>query len=456
MINVDFILKATAGKPQNINYGINTSQISIDSRRIKSEEIFIALKGENFDGHNFVSEAFNKGASLAIVEEIPSNCDDKPLIVVESTELALKELAKSWRDSFDGLKVAAITGSNGKTTTKEMTYSILSVKNNVLKNSGNFNNHIGLPLTLLKLKNSHELCVIELGMNDFGEIKELARIANPDVGAITNIGRAHLEKLGSIEGVAKAKGELVENFSIDNTFCVNADDPFVMQIAEKASSKKIFYGLHSKESFIKIENIDQNDFESITFDINICGNTASTRIRGIGVHNVLNALCASTISYALGCTMEEIQAGLERYTPSQMRLEMIESPYGFKIINDAYNANPDSMLMGIRELSRHKEQNRVFAVLGDMLELGESSKNQHENIGKELSESNIDFVITVGEQARYISSALNVGSKGRHVKNHEEASKLLLEIAKPGDVVLIKGSRGMKMENVIQNLYKVS
>ncbi len=457
MIDINFILNATKASANRIDNGIKINSVSIDSRRIKKGGLFIALKGDNFDGHNFIEESFQKGAACAIVEKIPSNSnlEDKPLFIVDSTQKALTQLAKSWRNSFSDLKVVAITGSNGKTTTKEMTNSILSVNNNVLKNSGNFNNHIGLPLTLLKLNSNHKLCVLELGMSDFGEIAELASIANPDIGAITNIGRAHLEKLGSLEGVAKAKGELVENFNMNNTFCVNADDPLVLEIAKKTNSKKIFFGLDSKESHIKVENLDQQGFESITFNLRLDGKTASTRIRGIGRHNILNALCASTIAYSLGCPLDEIQAGLERYIPSQMRLEVIESPYGFKIINDAYNANPDSMLKGIEELGRYKTKNNVFAVLGDMLELGESSKKQHEYIGKELSRSKIDFVITVGNHSRYIIEGLNGSAKGHHAKDHEEACKLLLEMAKPGDVVLIKGSRGMKMENVIQYLYKV-
>lgn len=454
MIDINFILNAIKGQHTNIDKDIKINSVSIDSRRIKKNDLFIALKGDNFDGHDFIEEAFQKGACCVIAEKITNNLENKPLIKVKSTQNALMQLAKNWRNSFSDLKIAAITGSNGKTTTKEMTYSILSVDNNVLKNSGNFNNHIGLPLTLLKLDKKHKICVLELGMNDFGEIRELTNIANPDVGTITNIGRAHLEKLGSVEGVAIAKAELVENFDMDKTFCVNADDPHILKIAEKTKSKKIFYGLDSTDSFIKIYNIKQQDFESLTFDMEIEGKSVSTRIRGIGRHNILNALCASTISYTLGCTLNEIQAGLERYIPSQMRLEVIESPYGFKIINDSYNANPDSMQKGIEELGRYKKDNKVFAVLGDMLELGKSSIEQHKNIGREISRSKIDFVITLGEQSKYIIDGLNGSAKGCHVKNHEEASKLLLELARPGDVVLIKGSRGMKMENVIQKLFE--
>ncbi|MGH7884187.1 MAG: UDP-N-acetylmuramoyl-tripeptide--D-alanyl-D-alanine ligase, partial [Thermodesulfobacteriota bacterium] len=293
MFDINFIILATGGEPVNINERTEVRSFSTDSRRIKDKEIFIALEGDNFDGHEFIEEAFDKGASFAIVEKIPNHLAGKPYIRVKSTETALSKLAKNWRNSFKNLKVAAITGSNGKTTTKEMAYSILSVNNTVLKNSGNFNNHIGLPLTLLKLNKDHEICVIELGMSSFGEIRELTSIADPDIGAITNIGRAHLEKLGSVEGVAEAKSELVENFDMNKTFCVNLDDPFIIKIAEKTKSKKIYYGLSSKDSLIKIYDIEQEDFQSIKFNMKIRGERTSIRMRGIGRHNVSNALCAS-------------------------------------------------------------------------------------------------------------------------------------------------------------------
>lgn len=454
MINKQFILEATGGELKKNTVLPDGLSFSIDSRSIRKDEVFIALKGDNFDGHDYIKEAFNKGASAAIAEHVPEGVYDKPVIKVRSTEKALRDLAQSWRNSFSDLKLVAITGSNGKTTTKEMTHSILSVSNNVLKNSGNFNNHIGLPLTLLKLEKAHNMCVLELGMNDFGEIRNLTEICIPDTGAITNIGRAHLEKLGSVDGVAKAKGELVENFGPDNTFCVNADDQRIMKIAENCRAKKIFFGLEYKDSVLKISDIEKLDLQSIKFRIQVEGKSADTRIRGIGSHNIMNALCASTIAYSLGCGLHEIQAGLERYSPSQMRMEVIETPFNFSIINDSYNANPESVSKSIEELSTYKKDNKLIAILGDMLELGEASEREHENIGKKLSSSKIDYVITMGEKSKSILKGINGSLAGFQAENHAQASRLLLEIAGPGDVVLIKGSRGMKMENIIQNLYK--
>lgn len=457
MLSRELILKATDGEIISDRENPEVSSVSIDSRRIKKNQLFIAIKGDNFDGHDFLDEAFERGATSAIVEKIPENkkiYEGKLLIRVSSTEKALADLAKEIRHSNKNLKLAAITGSNGKTTTKEMTYSILSVNHNVLKNTGNFNNNIGLPLTLLNLEKNHEMCVVELGMNDFGEIRYLTDIADPDIGAITSIGRAHLEKLGSIEGVAKAKGELVEKFGSDNIFCVNIDDPRILSISRNIDCKKIHFSLDSKQAEIHASDIKRNGFESMNFKIHVNDQTASLRLRGIGKHNILNSLCASSIAHAMGCSIEEIQAGLERYIPTQMRLEVLETPQGFTVLNDSYNANPDSMIKGIEELVTYRNKNKVIAVLGDMLELGAKSIEEHRKLGQYLSKSKVDVVLALGKESQYIIEGLNGSSKGFYLENHEEAAKLLKELAVPGDVVLVKGSRGMKMEKVIQNFYK--
>ncbi|HEY7535579.1 MAG TPA: UDP-N-acetylmuramoyl-tripeptide--D-alanyl-D-alanine ligase, partial [Thermodesulfobacteriota bacterium] len=345
--------------------------VSTDSRKIRNDELFFALCGTNFDGHDFVIEALEKGAKGAVIERpVLSTPNEKVLIKVSSTLRSLGDLASIWRKSFANLKLAAITGSNGKTTTKEMVSSILSLRFSVLKNAGNFNNLIGLPLTLLKLKESHNAAVLELGMSDFGEIKRLAEISLPDVGAITNIGRAHIEKLGGIEGVAKAKAELVEAFTEHNTFVINMDDPWVKKIGESTKCHKITFGINSTQNFISAKNIESIEFSAVRFKMIVGEEELDIRIRGIGLHNVMNALCAAGIALSFRCNTDEIQAGLERFTPPYMRLEVMDTPLGFKIINDTYNANPESMRRGIEELARLKGKGRAIAVLGDMLELG--------------------------------------------------------------------------------------
>ena len=330
---------------------------------------------------------------------------------------------------------------------------VLSVKNKTLKTTGNLNNQIGLPLTLLKLDKSHKICVSEIGMNDFGEISYLTGIAEPDIGAITNIGRAHLEKLITVEGVAKAKGELVEDFNSSNTFIVNTDDKHIRALAENIDCNQITYSLEGKEADIHAENIETGSLESIKFDLVIRGKSIPVKLKGIGTHNVMNALCASGIAFSLGYTLEDIRDGFENYRPVDMRLEVIETPQGFKIINDSYNANPDSMSSALRELSGLKNGNRIIAVLGDMLELGENRALEHKNIGEFIKTLNIDMVITYGDLSKNINESLGSLVANRHVDTHEQAAQVLMENAGDSDIVLLKGSRGMQMENTIKYLY---
>lgn len=453
MLGLDFVLNSTNGKLVSGGNGITFSGVSTDSRNLSPGEIFFALKGENYDGHEYVDEAIKKGAGGAVIEANSIAHDSgKLLIRVPSTLRALGDLACEWRKSFPQLRLAAITGSNGKTTTKEMTWSILSLKYKTLKNTGNFNNLIGLPLTLFKLDASYRAAVVELGMNDFGEIRRLAEIALPDTGAITNIGRAHLEKLGGIEGVAKAKGELVEGFTGENVFVVNADDARTVEIARKTDCKKITYGIKSAGADITAKDIRLDGFTGIGFLMTTEYGEFPVRIKGIGMHNVMNALCSAGIALSLGCGKDEIAEGLGNFNPGYMRLEVIESASGFRVINDTYNANPDSMRSAVDELMSHKGEGRAIAVLGDMLELGEKSGSEHHGLGEYLSASGVDFVIACGNFGRAVLEGTGEGPGGFYASSHEEAANIVREIARPGDLVLVKGSRGMRMEEVTKKL----
>lgn len=453
MLGLDFVLNSTSGKLVSGGSGITFSGVSTDSRNVSPGEIFFALRGENFDGHEYVDEAMKKGAAGAVIEGNSVAQDGRKLLIrVPSTLRALGDLACEWRKSFPELKLAAITGSNGKTTTKEMAWSVVSRKYKTLRNTGNFNNLIGLPLTLFKLDGSYEAAVVELGMNDFGEIRRLAEIAHPDTGAITNIGRAHLEKLGGIEGVARAKGELVEGFTGENVFVVNADDPRTVEIARKTDCKKITYGIKSGGADISAKDIRQDGFSGIDFLMTTGSGQIPIRIKGIGMHNVMNALCASGIALSLGCGMDEILEGLGSFTPGYMRLEVLESPSGFRVINDTYNANPDSMRSAIDELMSHKGAGGAIAVLGDMLELGEKSESEHYGLGEYLSASGVDYVIACGNFGRAMLEGAGEGSNGFYASSIDEAAKIVNEIARPGDLVLVKGSRGMRMEEVTKKL----
>jgi UDP-N-acetylmuramoyl-tripeptide--D-alanyl-D-alanine ligase len=365
----------------------------------------------------------------------------------------LGDIAQAWKHHFHGLRVAAITGSNGKTTTKEMASSILSLRNSVLKNSGNLNNLIGLPLSLLRLNGTHNAAVVELGMNEFGEIRRLADITKPDIAAITNIGRAHLERLGNIEGVARAKGELVEDFNKENVFVVNMDDPHVKKIADSVKCEKISYGINSKNVDLSAVDIIREGFSGVRFSLGIKGEKVPVRLKGIGLHNIMNSLCAAGVALSFGCFADEIKDGLERFVPVSMRLEVIDTPYGFRVINDAYNSNPESMRGAIEELMRLKENGRAVAVLGDMLELGDVSELEHKLLGQFLSEWGVDLVITLGRFGESVLEGFGKRERGIYLETHDEAAQFLIEYAKQGDLVLIKGSRGMKMENIIQRLY---
>lgn len=457
MFEKEFIIKSSgckvvAGKPMTEHF----SNISTDSRKTAPGDLFIAIKGDQFDGHDFISEAFEKGAGGVILEHVPEDLKikgDRTIMKAGSTVKALGKIANAWRNRYKGLKVVCITGTNGKTTTKEITASILSTKKNVLKNTGSRNNHLGLPLTLLNLNDSHEVCVAEIAMNDFGEIRELTQIAQPDVGAITNIGRGHLEKMKTLEGVAKAKGEMVEKFDKNNDFIVNMDDPYINKIASGLNCRKISYSLSDKSADIYADNIRSRGTKSISFNLNMNGKSAETEIKGIGTHNVMNALCASGIACSLGYSVEEILEGLKTYSPVSMRLEIIDTHYGFRVINDSYNANPDSMSNALTELSRFKNNNKVIAVLGDMLELGLSSCDEHKGIGRHIRSLNIDLVITYGENSQFINEELKGKVDNLHVKTHEEAAKHIIANAKDKDFILLKGSRGMKMENIIGFLH---
>jgi len=421
-------------------------------------DLFIALVGERFDGHDFIPEAAAKGARGTLVEHPRDpGVEGGIQVQVPSTMKALGQLASEWRKGIGGLRLAAITGSNGKTTTKEMAYSIVSIKHKTLKNEGNLNNEIGLPLTLLNLESDTERAVVELGMNDFGELRRLADIALPDTGAITNIGRAHLEKLGSLEGVARAKAELVEHFTPDNTLVVNSDDPWVVKIASQIDCHKIRVGINAPKSDINALNISTAEPNLIKFDMHMDGGEYPVRINGIGLHNVSNALVAAGIAHSLGSTPEEIQSGLEIFTPQQMRLEVLTTPSGLKLINDTYNANPDSMRRGIEELVRLKNRGKAVAVLGDMLELGKISRTEHSQLGEFAASMGIDAIIAYGEFAENLLSGAR-GTASSRVElllahDHLEAAAMVSTITEPGDLVLIKGSRGMEMENVVSSIF---
>lgn len=458
------LLKVVKGKPlpEGPIEDFLIKGVSIDSREIEPNNLFIAIKGEKFNGHDFIKQAVDKGASCAVIsedilknKEIPyiSSTSGKRAVLVKDTRTALQNIAKWYRDKFK-VKVVAITGTNGKTTTKEMAAEILARKYKVIRSEKSFNNQIGVPLTLLKITPETEVLVLELGMNQPGEIEILSRMTNPDVGLITNIGPAHLEFMESLEKIAQAKFELLDNMDKGGNVILNTDDLWLSKRA-KAEKRKVYtFGLEMKADFMA-KNISQNGNGFFSFSVN---NLIPINLKLLGKHNVYNALAAFTTGSILQVGNEEIKKALESYTPVQLRMELSEVD-GIKILNDSYNANPISMNMALETLGEMKTSGNKIAVLGDMLELGEKSFEYHKKIGEKVAECRIDYLFTLGE----LSSGITQGAKEKGFKSENIFSfkvkksllEGLLEILKPEDVVLFKGSRKMGLEEIVVGLKKL-
>jgi UDP-N-acetylmuramoyl-tripeptide--D-alanyl-D-alanine ligase len=451
VLTVEEIIEATGGELLSEN-SKTFNGVSIDSRTIADDEVFFAIRGERFDGHDFLEAALDKGRG-AIVETRPDlTSKGNVIICVNDTLRSLQDLANFLRRRRN-IPVVAVTGSNGKTTTKEMIYVILSGKYKTLKNEGNLNNHIGLPLSLTRLNPDDEVIVLEMGMNAPGEIRRLCEIAVPSHGVITNIGSAHVGKLGSYDAVRDAKLEIIEGLSVA---IVNADDNFLMQGLEQIKDFKgqIITFAIMNEANIMARNISTTGKGS-EFILEI-KDTESTPV-SLNVHglfNVYNALAASAVCFSLGMSINEIKTALEAYRAFPMRFEVIRRK-GITVINDSYNANPSSMEESIKELVRMCDEGRAVAILGDMRELREFSEYEHRAIGKTVSESGVDIFIAVGEKMS-LAAEESIKAKGRNAgpevinfKDVHEVKKVITDILEQGDTVLIKGSRAMSMERII-------
>lgn len=444
---IEEICLATQGKVHGVRSIDGIKGISTDTRTVKAGALFIPLVGEKFDGHDFIDQAVRNGAAAILSSRldliVPPHVT---LILVEDTLLALHGLARFHRQRFS-IPVIGITGSNGKTTTKDMIGAVLGSRYQVLKTEANYNNEIGLPMTLLQLTAKHEVAVVEMGMRGKGQIRQLAEIALPTLAVITNVGETHIELLGSIQEIAAAKGELLEVLPVSGLAVLNADNPYVVEMAKKAEHRVTLFGLEQGD--IRAENI-QVDGTGMTFLCCSSYGDFSVSLPTVGKHNIYNGLAAIAVGFALGLEAKEIQKGIGSFNASPMRLH-IEDMGGYIVINDAYNASPMSMAAGIDALFE-VAQGRKVAVLGDMLELGEFGVEAHRQIGGKLAVGKIDILVTVGELAAHIVEAAKEQGVTLAVacKDHEEASNALQKMIVPGDTILIKGSRGMKMENMIK------
>ncbi|MDF2569465.1 MAG: murF [Sporomusa sp.] len=444
------VLKATAGRLTNVGGGKFFRGISTDTRTVQPGNLFIALVGERFDGHEFVAQAVSKGAVGVIVSRSVHVSEHAQVIEVKDTLKALQALARFHRKRYH-IPVIGVTGSNGKTTTKDMLAAVLSSRFNVLKTEANFNNEIGLPLTLLKLESGHEVAVVEMGMRARGEIRELTEIAIPTVGVVTNVGETHMEILGSIENIADAKAELVEAIVQDDLVVLNADDPFVRAMQNKAKGRVILYGLN-QGAFVRAENIATGGNGELitTFDCCSPRGTFPVVLHTVGTHNVYNALAAIAVGWELGLKPSEIKKGIASFVSGAMRLEI--KKYGeYTVINDVYNASPLSMAAALNTLA-DIGNGRKIAILGDMLELGDAAIDAHCRIGRQAAEQGVEVVLTVGELSKHIASAAReCGVKvTQSFSRHKEAIEALRDLLKPGDYILLKGSRGMKMETMLE------
>lgn len=433
--------------------------ISTDSRSIRPGEFFWALKGERFDGHDFLREVRDKGASGVVIERgraVPEMNEAMVIIEVDDTLWALGECAAHYRRLYD-IPIVAVTGSNGKTTTKEMIVSTLSTKRQVLKTKGNLNNLIGLPLSLLNLSPKHDVGVVELGMNRRGEIARLTEIVNPAVGVITNIGPVHLEYLKSVEAVAEAKGELFQKMSSQSTAVINNDDPMVEKMSRDFPGEKVTFGMKHPAD-VGAENIKSMGFEGITFDLRIREKTFPIYFPMIGEHNIMNALAAAAAVMAVGEDPEMIVRGLEHFTNLSLRQEVVTVGDTITLINDAYNANPISMQTALKTFSQLKGSASGIVVLGDMLELGGWSIRLHRELGKQVAQSGINHLLLLGNYASAVREGAIAGGISPECivigQDHQQLADILEGLLNQGDWVLVKGSRKMEMEKIVKNFIK--
>ena len=441
-----------------------------DTREIKDKDTYIGFKGEHNDGNIYYEEALKKGAKVCILEkecveniikkeEIEKKYSGASIILVENTIKALQQIA-SYKRSLYNIPVIGITGSVGKTSTKDIIASVLSKKFNVLKTLGNLNSQIGMPLTVLGLK-EHNAMVIEMGMNKRGEISNLTKIANPTVAVITNVGTAHIGNLGSRENILKAKLEILEGLKENDTLVINNDNDMLHNWYEENKKNEenkfniVTFGIENKSDIMPYDIVLSEN--GSTYKIDVDGKTYNVNVLVGGNHFVLNSLCAITIGRLFNIKMEEILDGIANFELTKRRMQVEKNKDKITIINDCYNANYDSMKAAIEYLGKINA-NKKIAVLGDMLELGKFSKELHEKVGEDVAKNNIDVLITVGNLAKDIADkAINEGMSKEKIytcENNQEAIETIKKIAKSGDAILLKASNGLNFQEIFNEICK--
>ncbi|PAE34571.1 UDP-N-acetylmuramoyl-tripeptide--D-alanyl-D-alanine ligase [Bacillus sp. 7884-1] len=432
---------------------IEITGVSIDSRKIEPGNLFIPFKGESSDGHKFVEESLKKGAGAALWQkDVPNPPTHLPILIVEDCLVALQELAREYRKQLP-VKVVGITGSNGKTTTKDMTASLLSTTYKVQKTEGNYNNHIGLPLTVLGLDKDTEIAVLEMGMSGRGEIEFLTKLASPDAVVITNIGESHLLDLGSREGIAEAKLEILHGLKEGGLAVLHGDEPLLMERINKykGNVKVLTFGRNNRNDFYPTEVIQLEHGNRFTIN----ESSENFELPVLGTHNILNALAAMIIANHFDVPFTKMNEGLANVKLTNMRMELVEGSHGEKIINDAYNASPTSMTAAIELVSNLKGYQKIILVLGDMLELGPQEEQYHQQIGEGLNPGKIDLVFTFGKLAEHIAEGAR-SALGKHrvfsYSDKNELIKVLKQHVNNESLVLVKASRGMRLEEIVTAL----
>lgn len=458
-LTIKEVIQATKGIYLHNQFNISIKGVSTDSRTIKENDLFVPLAGPNFDGHDFIRQAIEKGAAAALCElnkkaKVDGLVNEK-IILVDNTQLALLSLATYYRNLFD-IPFVAVTGSVGKTTTKEMIAEILKTRFEVLKTPGNLNNEIGLPLTLFKLDEFYDIGVVELGMSGLGEIRRMVNVVKPKVSVITNIGITHIEKLGSKQNIAQAKMEILEPLTEKDVAILNADSIELWNAKNAIIPKVIFFGQGRGD--IRVKNIISDD-NGIKFDIYGCYGEMTFKVSLPGIHNVNNALAAIAVGFEMGLTKDEIQMGLQKLKLPEMRLQFKKSFLGADIIDDAYNASPDSMKAALELLYQRGRGKKKAAVLGDMLELGKLANKAHFEIG-EYAAKRADIIIAIGNYSESLKQGAlkgKIDSKCVHTfPTVEHASSQIKRLVEDSDIILVKASRGMKLEQITQLLVRRS
>lgn len=436
---------------------LTVTHVFTDSRKPDPGALFIPLVGERFDGHAFIGAALEGGAAGCFTQrERESYLPGKFYIKVGNTQKALRDLARYYKQKFQ-IPFVAITGSVGKTTTKDMVAAVLGEKFKVLKTEGNFNNEVGLPLTLLRLNSSHQICVVEMGMNHFGEIEYLSGIVEPDVAVITNIGDSHIENLGSRANILKAKCEIFLHMDPETGYVIlNGDDPMLSELRRGLPFQTVCVGTAEGLEYRATEVVTDGE-KSVCCRIATPSETFSVEIPALGNHMLYPALTAAAVAERFGMTGEQIARGVLRFAPTKMRMNILKRGDGITILNDTYNANPQSMRAAVEVLAKSGGSYKI-AVLGDMFELGPFAPALHAGVGAYLGKAGIDCLLAVGELSRHIYEAAKE-SKVPDVfwcRTKEEAAPILKELVRPGSTILVKASRGMAFEELVDDLLKAT